>query len=94
MIVFTGAATLHGKIESPFQASAFENAVRKNNPQLALQIAESNLTTVKTSQSQEQYDGYILALVSFAIIEAIKIVPDKNDTSSLVLLQIADETIR
>jgi len=49
---------------------------------------------VKTSQSQEQYDGYILALVSFAIIEAIKIVPDKNDTSSLVLLQIADETIR
>jgi ankyrin repeat protein len=94
MIVFTGAADLHGKIESPFQASAFENAVRKNNPQLALQIAESNLTTVKTSQSQEQYDGYILALVSFAIIEAIKIVPDKNDTSSLVLLQIADETIR
>jgi len=94
MIVFTGAATLHGKIESPFQASAFENAVRKNNPQLALQIAESNLTTAKTSQSQEQYDAYILALVSFAITEAIKIVPDKNDSSSLILLQIADETIR
>ena len=63
-------------------------------PQLALQIAESNLTTAKTSQSQEQYDAYILALVSFAITEAIRIVPDKNDSSSLILLQIADEAIR
>jgi hypothetical protein len=35
-----------------------------------------------------------LALVSFAVIEAIKTVPDKSDSSSLILLQIADETIR
>jgi hypothetical protein len=94
MIILTGAASLHSKIESPFQAAAFENAVRKKNPQLALQIAESNLTTAKSSQSQEQYDAYILALVSFAVIEAIKTVPDKSDSSSLILLQIADETIR
>jgi hypothetical protein len=94
MIVLTGAAALHTKIESPFQASAFENAVRKKNPQLALEIAESSLTTSKTHQSQDQYDTYILALISFAIIEAIKILPDKSNSSSLVLLQFADETIR
>ena len=94
MIVLTGAAALHSKIESPFQAAAFENAVRKNNPHLALQIAESNLTTARTSQSQEQYDAYILAIISFAIIEAIKIVPDKSDSCSLILLQVAEENIR
>jgi ankyrin repeat protein len=94
MIILTGAAALHSKIESPFQAAAFENAVRKKNSPLALQIAESNLSTAKCSQSQEQYDSYILALISFAIIEAIKTVPNKSDSSCLPLLQMADETIR
>jgi ankyrin repeat protein len=94
MIILTGATALSCKIESPFQAAAFDNAVRKRNPQLALEIAESNLTTVKTTQSQEQYDAYILAMISFAIVEAIQIVPDKSDSSSLIMLQIAEETIR
>jgi hypothetical protein len=94
MIVLTGAAALQSKIESPFQAAAFENAVRKNNLQLAIQIAESNLTTARTSQSQEQYDTYILAIISFSIIEAMKIVPDKSDSSCLILLQVAEENIR
>ncbi len=94
MIILTGATALHSKIESPFQAAAFENAVRKKNSQLALHIAESDLTASKSSQSQEQYDAYILALISFAISEAIKNVPNKSDSSSLTLLQMAEETIR
>jgi hypothetical protein len=94
MIVITGAAALQSKIESPFQAAAFENAVKKNNPQLAIQIAESNLTTARTSQSQDQYDAYILAIISFSIIEAMKIVLDKSDSSCLILLQVAEENIR
>lgn len=94
MIILTGAAALHDRIESPFNCVAFENATSKNNPQLALQIAESNLTTARTSQTQEHYDVYILAMISFSIVEAIKFIPDKSDSSCLILLQIAEENIR